>query len=185
MSGPAIKATEMTQYLSQLPPSMNGNPLLYATALTSVMCIAALGLLVAGWMLRDTWRDRFNVHPKSILFNFRAMMGLAGFAAFIRAMPEVLYLQIYGDPDISNEIQAMVTTLKRVTDSLALGFVLGWMLLLVAIYPHVCLALKQGPSQFVEIDRVGVWPRLARPFMCFICIALVSMTFTYAKVYGN
>lgn len=185
LKGPAVQATEALQSISHLPPSVNGSPFLYATALTSVMCIAALGLCVAGWMARDTWRDRFYVHPKSLLFNFRLMMSLAGFAAFVRALPEVLYLQVYGDPNISQEIQASITMAKRIADSMALGFVLGWMLILVAIYPHVCLALKTGPSHFVKVDRAGVWPRLTRPFMCFICIACVSMAFAYAKVYGN
>lgn len=185
-SSSAVKGVEALNTLtSNLPPSMNNSPFLYAMALTSVMCIACLGLAVSGWMVRDSWRDRFSLHPKSLLFNFRLMICLAGGAAFVRSMPEVLYLQMYGDPSVSVEIQAVVTTAKRIADSLALWLVLGWMSLLVIIYPHICIVLKGGPARFIEPDRIGAWPRLIRPFMCFICIAIVAMVFAYAKVYAH
>lgn len=180
----AIRGVEATLQVAHLPPSMNNSPLLYAMALTSVMCIACLGAAVAGWMIRDTWRDRFYVHPKSLMFNFRMMIAFAGAAAFARSMPEVLYLQMYGDPDIALSTQAAITTAKRVADSLALWLVLGWMLILVVIYPHICLVLKGGPAKIMETDSYSAWPRLVRPFFCFVCIAVVAMAFAYAKVYG-
>ena len=175
----------MIEARTSLPPSFDGSPFLYAASLTSVMSIACLGLAVAGWMARDTWRDRWLVHPRSLIFGFRLMMGMAGFAAFFRAMPEVLYLQSYGDPDVSAATQQAIVTAKRVADSLALWFVLGWMLILVGIYPHICLVLKSGPARYVQPDALGTWPRLARPTLCFVVILVVALSFAYAKVYAH
>lgn len=185
-SGIALKGVEaLSQIATNLPPSVNNSPFLYAAALTSVMCIACLGAAVTGWMLRDTWRDRYLVHPKTLMFNFRMMIAFVGAAAFVRAMPEVLYLQMYGDPQVSNEIQAAVTTAKRLADTFALWLVLMWMLILVVIYPHICLVLKGGPTRVMPIDNLSVWPRIVRPFFCFVGIALIAMAFAYAKVYGS
>lgn len=181
----AQRSVETLTALTNLPPSFDGNPTLYAMALTSVMSIACLGIAVAGWMARDTWRDRWIVHPRSLLFSFRAMVGLAGFAAFFRAMPEVLYLQVYGDPDVSAATQATIINAKRVADSLALWLVLGWMLILVAIYPHLCIVLKQGPAKAVYVDTLGTWPRLRRPVACFVVILVVAAAFAYGKVYAQ
>ena len=55
----AHRSVEQLNRISNLPPSFDGDPMLYALALTSVMSIACLGLTVTGWMARDTWRDRF------------------------------------------------------------------------------------------------------------------------------
>jgi 4-amino-4-deoxy-L-arabinose transferase-like glycosyltransferase len=183
--GPAFTAVREAVFSSRFPASMNGSVFLYFSALTSVMCIACLGICVAGWMARDTWRDRYHIHPKSLLFNFRMMMALAGTAAFARSMPEVLYLQMFGDPNVSLDTQAWITTSKRIADSLALWLVLGWMGILVIIYPPLCIALKSGPAKYVIIDRMAAWPRLLRPMVCFLCICLVAMSFAYARVHGN
>jgi hypothetical protein len=170
---------------SNLPPSFDGNPFLYASALTSVMCIACLGLAVAGWMVRDICRERYRTHPTSLLFMFRLMMMLVGFASFVRAMPEVLYLQVYGDPDVSLGVQTAILTGKRIADSLALYFVLAWMLIFVAIYPPLSLALQSGTAKYVVVvDAYSTWPRLGRPLATFCIIVGVSMAFAYAKVYG-
>lgn len=182
---PAMQIAQGAINASHLPPSVNDSPFLYAVALTSVMCIACLGAAVAGWMVRDTWRDRFYVHPKSLMFNFRMIFLFAGLAAFVRSMPEVLYLQMYGDPNVPIATQAIITTVKRVADSFALWLVLAWMLILVVIYPHICIALKGGPAKIMETDTYSAWPRLMRPFLCFICVVLVASGFTYAKVYGG
>lgn len=183
--GIARRSVEQLNSLSNLPPSFDGSPLLYAMALTSVMSIACLGIAVAGWMARDTWRDRWCVLPRSLLFGFRAMMGLAGFAAFFRSLPEVLYLQVYGDPDVSPSVQAAIITAKRVADSMALWLVLGWMLILVCIYPHLVLVLKHGTVRQIRADPFSTWPRLARPFVCFMVILVVASGFAYGKVYAH
>jgi hypothetical protein len=179
----AKSAVEKLTQLTNLPPSFDGNPFLYATALTSVMSIACLGLAVTGWMARDTWRDRWCVHPRTLLFSFRLMMGLAGFAAFFRSMPEVLYLQVYGDPDVSSQVQGAIITAKRVADSLALWLVLAWMLILVTIYPHICLVLKHGTVRQIKLDTLATWPRLVRPAGVFLVILVVAAAFAYGKVY--
>ena len=181
----ARQVAEALPQISNLPPSFDGNPFLYAAALTSVMAIACLGIAVAGWMARDTWRDRFAVHPKSLLFGFRAMMGLAGLAAFVRSMPEVLYLQVYGDPDVSAATQAAIITAKRIADSMALWLVLGWMVILVCVYPHMVLVLKHGTVREIRVDPLSTWPRLMRPFACFIVILVVAAAFAYGKVYAH
>ena len=183
--GIATRSVEQLTQLTSLPPSFDGNPMLYAMALTSVMSIACLGLAVAGWMARDTWRDRWCVHPRTLLFSFRLMMGLAGFAAFFRSLPEVLYLQVYGDADVSLATQSIILTAKRVADSLALWLVLGWMLILVTIYPHLCLVLKHGTVRQIKLDTLSTWPRLVRPAGCFLVILVVAAAFAYGKVYAR
>lgn len=181
----ATRSVESLTQLTNLPPSFDGNPFLYGAALTSVMSIACLGICVSGWMARDLWRDRFLVHPTALLFMFRLMMGLVGFAAFARSMPEVLYLQVYADPDVPTSVQAMILTGKRIADSLSLWLVLGWMIILVAIYPSICLSLKSGPARLVVVDAYGTWPRLVRPVAAFACIILVSVAFAFGKVYAH
>lgn len=183
MSNSSFRAAEELVRISNLPASMNGSVVLYTIALASVMAISVLGALVCGWMVRDTWRDRFNVHPKSVMFAFRAMMGTIGFTALLRSLPEVLYLQAYNDPDVSLEWQGFITNMKRMADGSAIWFVLLWTGLLVMIYPHITLALKSGPTRAIVLDPLGTWPRLVRPAGIFLCIIVVSFGFAYAKTY--
>jgi hypothetical protein len=173
--------------LTHLPPSFNGNPVLFAASLTSVMSIACLGIAVCGWMARDNWHDyrHYNLPIFSVQFLFRWMMGLAAFAAFFRSMPEVLYLQTYGDPGVSTEVQAMVITAKRLADTTALLFVSGWMFILIAIYEPICAALQRGEIRNVLITRQATLPRARRPAICFACIVCTAVAFAYAKVYGQ
>lgn len=173
------------QEVAKLPSSFDGNGFLFAGALASLMSIACLSIAVCGWMLRDTWRDRYCVHPRQILFGFRMMIAIIGFTAFLRCLPEVLYLQAYGDNDLRPETIQLFLTLKRTADNLALPFVAGWMLILVAIYPPICLALKQGPARHMEADLLATWPRLMRPVCIFLCICVISSLTAYAKVYTN
>lgn len=187
MAQPGIAERSVAQLtqLSHLPPSFDGNPFLYAWALTSVMTIACLGIGVAGWMARDTWRDRYRVHPQSLLFLYRCQMGLCGFAAFFRAMPEVLYLQVYGDPDVSPALQGAIITAKRIADGLALWPVAAWVLIMVATYVPLVLALTTGPARGVIVDVPTTWPRLRRPAFLFVCIVLTAIAFAYGKVYAR
>lgn len=173
------------QEVAKLPTSFDGNGFLYAGALASLMSIACLSIAVCGWMVRDTWRDRFHIHPRQVLFGFRMMIAVIGFTAFIRCMPEVIYLQAYGDKDLSAETVQLVLTAKRIADNFALPLVAGWMLILVAIYPPICIALKQGPARHMEVDHLATWPRLMRPVCIFLCICVISSLTAYAKVYVN
>lgn len=187
MSGPALTNVEHMVRMTNLPPSVNGSLFLYAAALTSVMCIGAICASVLVWMIRDTWRDRKNVKYNTVLFNFRMIFGLLGFAGILRTFPEALYLQIYGDPKVSLGFQAAVTTAKRIADSTSLLFVMSWVGLFVMIYPFVCKALqveKQGEViSHLTVDDYPSIKRLTRPFICFILTVLVAMAFAFGKVY--
>ena len=174
----------MQHVTSALPTSFDGNGILFAAALTSLMCMACLGLAVVGWMARDTWRDRYYVHPLSLVFTFRVIFGLIASNVFIRCAPEVLYLQVYGEPDVSENLVRVITIAKRFADTISLGFFSAWLILFVAIYPHVILALKSGPVKLVRIDIPSIWPRLLRPAAVFLLILSVSCLTAYAKVYG-
>lgn len=113
------------------------------------------------------------------------MIAIIGFTAFLRCLPEVLYLQAYGDKDLSPDTIQLFLTMKRAADNLALPFVAGWMLILIAIYPPICIALKQGPARAMQVDHLSTWPRLMRPVCIFLCICVISCLTAYAKVYTN
>lgn len=188
---PAAQAVETLTQISHLPPSMNGNPILYATTLTAVMCGAVLGLYVVSWMMRDMVRDRKHVGFKSVLFNFRLMMGLAGLAAFVGCLPEVLYLQMYNDPQVPTHLQAAISTMKQVMDSSRIFIIVGWVSILVMIYPYVCLALidlEDGHGQsiikYLQVEDYPGFQRLAKPALVFITLAVIAMAFAFSKVYG-
>lgn len=186
----ATKAIETLNQISTLPPSMNDNPFLYATTLTAVMCGTVLGLYVVSWMTRDILRDRRHAGIKSVLFNFRLMMGLAGLAAFIGCLPEVLYLQMYNDPQVSTLLQAMVTTGKRIADSSRIFIIMSWVGILVMIYPYVCLAFiemdpdSQDVIKNLQVEDYPGFGRLAKPAFIFIVLAIIAMAFAFSKVYG-
>lgn len=188
MSGPAMKSQETLLQLSNLPASMNGNPVLYGTTLAAVMCGAVLGAYVVMWMAKDIYRDRKSVKFKSVLFNFRLMMGLAGLAAVMSCLPEVLYLQMFGDPDVSTKTQAVVMTAKRVVDSTRVFVIMGWVSVLTMIYPYVCLALidnEQETISHLQVEDYPGWYRLVRPAVCFVAIGVAAMAFSFSKVYGH
>ena len=189
MSNPALKAAETLQQISTLPPSMNGNPFLYVTSLTAMMCGTVLGLYVVAWMSRDLFRDRKHAGFKSVLFNFRLMMGLAGLAAFVGCLPEVLYLQMYNDPQVPTHLQAAVSTMKRVMEPVII--IVGWVSILVMIYPYVCLALidpEDGHSQsivkYLQVEDYPGFQRLAKPALVFVTLTVIAMAFAFSKVYG-
>jgi hypothetical protein len=188
MATPSMQAVrEQALAVSQLPASMNGDPVLYATTLTSLMCGFVLGLYVVCWMVKDLHRDRKVSSYKTVLFNFRLMMGLAGFAAMMACTPEVLYLQMYNDPQVSKEAQSAVLTGKRIVDTLRIYVILGWVGLLGMIYPYVCLALIDCEKTTVSYLQVADYPglgRLAKPIIVFMTVAAIAMAFAFSKVYA-
>jgi len=188
MSGPALAGVKQNLLYSHLPASVNGSPVLYATTLTAMMCGTVLGLYVVGWMAKDLVRDRKHAGFRSVLFNFRMMMGLVGGAAVMACLPEVLYLQMYGDPKVSEATQAAVMTGKRVADSMRIYVIIGWVGLLTMIYPYVCLALMDvDDNRQVSHLQVEDYPgleRLWKPAAIFIILALIAMAFAFSKVYG-
>lgn len=169
---------------SALPQSFDGNGFLYMTALWAIMAIACLGLSVMVWMLRDTWRDRYRIHPKSLLFFYRTMVGLAAFAAFARSFPEAIYLQMYGENDVSQDFMMLVLQIKRFMDSTSIAWVAGWMGLHAAMYPFMQIALTQGPAKELTIDMLSPWHRMVRPAIVMLLIGAVSALMAYSKVYG-
>lgn len=169
---------------SPLPLSFDGNPVLYAFALWAITSIAFLGASVASWMIRDTWKDRTIVHPKSLLFYFRTMVFLAAVAAFCRSTPEAIYLQMYGEHDVAPTLVRRVLQVKRFMDSTSIAWVVGWTGALVAMYPGMCVALKQGPARVVVVDALSPWHKLVRPTLVTMLIGAVSGLMAYTKVYG-
>lgn len=188
MSGPAIQAVRELTTISHFPSSVNGSPVLYATTLTAMMCGTVLGLYVLCWMVKDIYRDRKHAGLKSVLFNFRLMIGLVGGAAVMACLPEVLYLQMYNDPQVSQATQAMVMTGKRVVDSARVYVIVGWVALLTMIYPYVCQALIDVDEERTTHLQVEDYPgldRLWKPAVIFGVIALIAMAFAFSKVYAN
>jgi magnesium-transporting ATPase (P-type) len=167
---------------------MNGSSVLYATTLTAMMCGVVLGLYVLGWMVKDLVRDKSHAGFKSVLFNFRLMMGLCGLAAVMACLPETLYLQMYGDPKVSETTQAAVMTGKRIADSLRIYVIIGWVGLLTMIYPYVCLALlevEEGqPVTHLQVEDYPGLDRLWKPAAVFVTLAVIAMAFAFSKVYG-
>lgn len=188
MAGPAVQAVRELAEISHLPASMNGNPFLYATTLTSMMCGAVLGLYVLLWMSSVLVRDRKFAGFKSVLFNFRLMMLMAGSSALLACLPEVLYLQMYGDTKVPEAIQGMVLTGKRLTDSIRVYFIIGWVMLLVMIHPYVSLALmdrdEHGITAHTQVIDYPGWDRLWKPAVVFMGLAVTAIAFTFSKVYG-
>ena len=59
------------------------------------------------------------------------------------------------------------------------------MLILVTIYPHLCLVLKHGTVRQIKLDTLSTWPRLVRPAGIFLVILVVAAAFAYGKVYAQ
>lgn len=169
---------------SPLPQSFDGNGFLYMTALWAIMSIACLGASGVVWMARDIWRDRYLVHPWTILFCYRLMVMLAAFAAFARSFPEAIYLQMYGEHDVSPEFVMLVLQVKRFMDSTSIAWVAGWLGIHAAMYPFMVLALKQGPAKQLQVDALSPWHRMVRPAIVLLLIGAVSALMAYTKVYG-
>lgn len=174
------KIAAISTTLSPYPASFNGNPWLYGMSLASLMAITMFGAIVSGWMLRDIWRDRFNDHPTAPAFLFRLMVAIISFTAFIRCLPEVAYMTCYGE--VTGDTMGRILTVKRMADVLALPSVVGWMTILVLIYPFVMLALKaQRTHGISKVDPLGVWPRLVRPFAILFTILVIASLMAVAK----
>lgn len=183
-------AAETLQQISNLPASMNDNPFLYWSTLTAMMGGAALGIAVSIIMGMHLVRDRRHAGFKSVLFNFRLMMLLCGFGTFASCLPEVLYLQIFGDTSVSVTTQAVVMNAKRYVDSARVYIIMGWVGILGMIYPYICLALIEsyviGSKESFKHAQVPDYPalrRLLKPVLGFIILGAVAGVFTLTKVY--
>lgn len=176
----SAKVVAISTTLSPYPASFNGNPWLYGMSLASLMAITMFGVTVAGWMARDIWRDRFHDYPTSPAFLFRAMVMIISFTAFIRCVPEVAYMTLYGE--VTGDTMSTILSVKRAMDVLALPSVVSWMTILVLIYPFVIIALKaQRVSGMNAIDPLSVWPRLMRPLAVLFSILVIASLMAVAK----
>jgi hypothetical protein len=181
---PAEVVTAVATSLSPYPPSFGNNPWAYGAAFASILSIAVFGVIVVGWMLRDIWRDRKLDHPYSLVFQFRFMVLCASAAALIRSFPEIVYMSLYGDPAVDDRQIALVLTVKRAMDAIALPIVSTWMGVLVSIYPFVIIALRNKVTHTVQVDPVSSWPRVARPAGIFALVVVISSLLAVAKGYG-
>lgn len=166
--------------MSPYPPSFDGSAWLYFVSLVSLMCIAMFSAVVAGWMARDLWRDRFEDHPKTLAFLFRFMVLTIAGVGFIRCLPEVAFMTCYGE--VTGATMGRILAVKRVFDALALPNVILWMFILVLIYPFVMIALKsQTARATIVVDPLSVWHRLGRPTLIFITILVIASLMAAAK----
>jgi hypothetical protein len=177
----AAKVVAISTALSPYPASFDNSPVRYAFALGSLMSIMMFGGIVACWMGRDIWRDRKERPPTPALLLFRLMMGTCGFAAFLRCLPEVLYMSAYGE--VTGDRMAIILTAKRLADIASLPVVVGWMAILVCIYPAIVIVLRAhrplaAPRPISRFDR---WHHLGMPAVIFVTIVLIASLMAYAK----
>jgi hypothetical protein len=174
------KIAAISTTFSPYPASFNGNPWLYGMSLASLMAITMFSAIVCGWMMRDIWRDRFNDHPTTPVFLFRLMVAIISFTAFLRCLPEVAYMTCYGE--VTGDTMGQILTVKRMADVIALPLVVGWMTILVLVYPFVTLALKAHRQLGIGfVDPLGVWPRLVRPVAILFTILVIASLMAAAK----
>jgi hypothetical protein len=183
MTNPHPISAQIVAYsttLSPYPASFNNDPWRYGMAFASLLAISMFGASVAGWMARDIWKDRFREHPTSAVFMFRLMIMVVGFTAFIRCLPEVAYMSLYGE--VTGDVMAMILTVKRSMDVLALPSVIGWTALLVIIYPHVIISLRSNRLMGLpQLDILSSWHRFVRPVFILGSILFIAFLMAWSK----
>lgn len=189
MPGPSVEAVSKLTEISNLPVSVNDSPIFYTVVLTAMMCGVVMGAYVFLWMMKDLIRDRKYAGFKSVLFNFRLMMGFVGLSGFMACLPEVLYLQMFNDPKVAETTQAVVMMGKRVADTCRMPIMLSWVALLGMIHPFLGLALIEiGENRKVTHLQVEDYPglnRLWKPALVFVVLAFIAMAFAASKMYGK
>lgn len=176
----ASRVTSYSTTQSPYPASFDNSGVLYGLALHALLCISVCALIFWCWMARDIWRDRFNSHPTSLLFSFRAIFLLICTAAFMRAMPEVIYMTRYGE--VSGDVMAKILAVKRIADIFTLPVVMTWMAWFIVVYPFNVIELKSFRAETTKsFNFLGVWPRLIRPALIFIVVAAISAMIAIAK----
>lgn len=161
------------------PPSFGESPLLYTWALGSITALAALMASIAGWMVRDLWRDRFVVHPRTGLSVFRFIILFASITSFLRALPEAIYM--YAWNEVSAPSMDLILTFKRLADGLAIAPGAIWTCALVLAYPSIAHQLKS--HSYSQTDLSGSWPRLARPAAGLALIFAIAFLVAISKLY--
>lgn len=164
---------------SPYPASFDGNGILFATALFSVTAIACLSSMIAGWMARDLWRDRFTIHPKSPIFSFRLIVMFVGVVGVMRSGPEAAYLFLYNEPRVTPALYQFVLIVKRLSDTLSIVPVVAWMALLTVSYAGIVHQMKA--CTYISPDRLGPWPNLVRPFLVLIIVLSIAFLVAIGK----
>lgn len=161
------------------PPSFGESPLLYTWALGSITALAVLMASIAGWMVRDLWRDRFIVHPRTGLTAFRFIILFASATSFLRALPEAIYM--YAWNEVSVPSMDLILTFKRLADGVAIAPGAIWTCALVMAYPSIAHQLKA--HSYSHADLAGSWPRLVRPAMGLALIFTIAFLVAISKLY--
>lgn len=176
----AARVTAFSTTQSPYPASFDNSPWLYGTALAALISISFFSLIIGTWMVGDIWKDRTIDHPYSLPFGFRAIIALVCVTAFMRCVPEVMYMTFYGE--VTGAVMAQILTLKRVADIVALPVGIMWMAWLVVIYPHIMLELRSYRARTTpSLNFVGNWWRLARPFTIMVAVIFISALIAAAK----
>jgi hypothetical protein len=168
------------------PPSFGGDLLLYTWALGSITTLAAIALMIAGWMARDLWRDRYRMplnHPVSL---YRLVFLLVSITGFMRSMPEAAYLYCWNE--VRDDQWQLILTVKRLVDGLAIFPGAGWAMAFAVSYPPIVHALKAG-ARYAPVDVLSPWHKLIRPAMAggvaFAIAFLVAISKLYLGVAGG
>jgi hypothetical protein len=166
--------------LTAFPPSFGNNPFLYATSLGSITALSFLMAMVAGWMARDLWRDRYHVHPNTALTAFRVIIMVAAGTSCMRALPEAIFM--YSWNEISERNKELVLTMKRFADSVAIAPGVFWTASLVLAYPRIAAALK-ADSRTEGADIWSGWPNMVRPLLALVLIFMIAFLVSMSKLY--
>ncbi len=174
------KMSALSSTYSPFPASFNNSPWLYGMSLTSLMSITMFSAVVGIWMVRDLWRDRYHDHPTSLIFIYRLIFAVISGTAFLRCLPDVVYMTCYGE--VTGAWMGRILSAKRLADFIAMPMVIWWMAMFVLIYPFVMLALRDKSLRLtLRVDPFSVWPRLARPAAVFCVILAIAVLMALAK----
>lgn len=175
----AATVSAMSTTLSPYPPSFDGNPWIYGSALASLITIGIINAINLRWMIADLYADRYRSHPLSVLFLFRLMIGLLSFVGVARCAPEVVYLTCYGE--VTGARMGIILNIKRVADTVSLPGVILWTGILNVTYSRMVLALTTTEQRAVQIDPLQQWHKLGKPIAILGTILFCATMIAVAK----
>lgn len=168
---------------SPYPASFDGSTIRFWLALSSLMAMAIIGALVAGWMLKEIWQGRREALPHEPLFAMRLIFFLCALVAFIRSAPEAAMMITWRENPAA---AATIMVAKRWIDSAAVVPALTWMALVFVFYPMICMKMvridredRRRDSRELEIPLPNLRKRVTKlvrvsmiVFAIALCIAL-------------
>lgn len=163
-----------------LPPSFGDNPWLYAWALGSVSAIAILMMMIAGWMARDIWRDRYHLPPTNTLMLVRTVLMFAAATSVLRNLPEAVML--YSWNEVDEQTMGLILLLKRFADGVAIAPATIWTVLFTLAYPSIAMGLRADIS-YSLYSAWAPWPKLVRPAFALILVFAIAFLVAISKVY--